>query len=1007
MMAGRNKDQDPVQKGEYGTKGGVNELLEMIFSSIHTCIAYLDRNLNFIWVNRAYAALFEREAGFFAGKPYFDLFPDPVMEAVFRKVVKTGGTYAAFSKPLSPKDLPDREVTFWDWRLQSVTDGGTKVTGALLILENVTQREETERALRESQTMFEHLFESAPDANILVDASGRIAAMNRQTEELFGYTRAELVGKTIEILLPERFQAGHTRHRSVYTRDPHIRPMGFGLELFGMRKDGREFPVDVTLSPLRKETGLLVLAVVRDITLRKTVEEALRASEERFKVALKNSPITVFHQDESLKYTWIHNSSSWLPDGDLLGKTDFDLFKPDLAAYLTEVKTRVVNSGNGERIEFAVPVEGKEQVYDLTIEPLRDLGGKTIGITCAAVHITERKRSEQALRESEAKLQAVMSNLPVILWVVDREWNFTLMQGKGLSTIGMKPGQFVGESIYKILADRRDVQEYIERAMSGEEVLLDVDTNAGQVFETIYSPLTDSNGQVTGVIGLSTNVTERKQAELELKHSEDRFRTSVENMQDGFAILSAVRDETGQIVDFTFEYANQAAVEANQIIPDAVIGKRLLEGQPQLKTGLFEEFCRLVETGTPVVKESFEYESTQDGLPGKRAYDIQATRLGDGFTVSWRDVTEHRQMQLALQQQEALLRTVLDTLPVGVWAANEDGTIVLGNQAGQKIWGDRYSPLTSPYGFSRSWWRKSGRRIAPEEWPMLRAVKWGETILEEELDIEPAGGMRKTILCSAVPLRVGQEKITGAIMVTQEITERKQMEMELAEVQRRLMDGIESERRRLAQELHDGPIQDLYGIEYHLKAMSTDPQADPLKPGLADTDAAVQDVIHVLRDLCGDLRPPALVHFGLRRAILSHIEKFMLEHPEINVDLDLVNDHDRLPEPIRMALFRIYQNTLSNIARHARASQVRIHYGLSEHLAVLEISDNGVGFRLPRKVELAREGHLGLIGSSERAESVGGHLTVETRPGAGTTIRAEVPVLPNRAIPAEQASEAA
>ena len=433
----------------------------------------------------------------------------------------------------------------------------------------------------------------------------------------------------------------------------------------------------------------------------------------------------------------------------------------------------------------------------------------------------------------------------------------------------------------------------------------------------------------------------------------------------------------------------------------------LLDGRSQLQTGMFDEFCKVIETGTPVVKESFEYEDPQGDRKGKRVFDIQATRLGDGFAVSWRDVTEHRRMQVALEKQKALLSTVLDTLPVGVWVADETGEIVLGNQAGQKIWGDRCSPLTSPYGYCRGWWRKSGRRIALEEWPLLQAVKWGETTLEEEIDLEPAGAKGKTILCSAVPLRDQQQKITGAIMVTQEITERKQMEMELAEVQRRLMDGIESERRRLAQELHDGPMQDLYGIEFHLKALATDTQGEPLRPGLADTNAAVQDVIRVLRDICGDLRPPALVHFGLKRAILSHIEKFIMEHPEIKVDLDLASDHNALPEPVRMALFRIYQHTLSNIARHAQATRIGIHFHQSEEVAVLVISDNGIGFRLPRKVELAREGHLGLIGSSERAESVGGHLTIDSRPGAGTTIRAEVPLRPDQAVPAGTASEVA
>ena len=474
-MSERTENQGQVKQGDREGSGGTNELLEMIFSSIHTGIAYLDRDMNYLWVNRAYAALAGQEVDYFTRKYYFELFPDPALEAVFRKVIRTGGTYAAFGRPLGGKMLSGRDDAYWDWRLQPITNGSKKVTGALLILENVTQREEAERALRESRAMFEHLFELAPDANVLMDASGIIAAVNRQAEALFGYQRAEVVGKPVEILLPERYQEGHVNHRAGYSSDPHLRLMGIDLELFGRRKDGSEFPVDVMLSPLQKDSGLLVLAAVRDVTHRKMVEEALRTSEERFKVALKNSPITVFHQDLDLKYTWIHNSSSRLPDGDVIGKTDFDLFQADTAAYLTEVKMRVIRSGAGERVEFSAPMDGKEEVYDLTIEPLRDLGGKVIGITCAAIHITERKQSERALYESEAKLRAVMSNLPVILWAVDRSWNFTLIQGKGLSTTGMKPGQFVGELIYKVLAARRDVQEYIERAMSGEEVVANLE----------------------------------------------------------------------------------------------------------------------------------------------------------------------------------------------------------------------------------------------------------------------------------------------------------------------------------------------------------------------------------------------------------------------------------------------------------------------------------------------------------------------------------------------------
>jgi PAS domain S-box-containing protein len=227
--------------------------------------------------------------------------------------------------------------------------------------------------------------------------------------------------------------------------------------------------------------------------------------------------------------------------------------------------------------------------------------------------------------------------------------------------------------------------------------------------------------------------------------------------------------------------------------------------------------------------------------------------------------------------------------------------------------------------------------------------------------------------------------------IVENVTEQKRIEMEMAELNSRLQNSMELERLRLAQELHDSPMQSLYSAIYRIEELRN--TADPeMKEALKDVKQNIQNVLQDLRATAKELRPPTIFNFGLENAIRSQANDFVEKHPSINMHLSLAHDRQILPEKVRLALFRIFQQSLVNIVRHAEATEVHVRFSFDAEEAALEVSDNGKGFNVPSNwIELVRHGHYGLAGAAERATALGGSLTVKSKPGNTTTVRAVIP----------------
>jgi two-component system sensor histidine kinase UhpB len=536
----------------------------------------------------------------------------------------------------------------------------------------------------------------------------------------------------------------------------------------------------------------------------------------------------------------------------------------------------------------------------------------------------------------------------------------------------------VAHSHERVIAKRKGAWEILEEAGLKEikSELLRSNFELEQKVEVRTREL------ISTIAYLQIEIDQRKRTEEELKKSELRYRTLVEQASD--AIL--ITDQQGNLIEANTSFRKMFGYSETEL--NGINLKRLVDPE-QLRTDPLR--FDLLLAGAALLRD--RRMRKKDGT----IFDIEENvkMLPDGRILAVvRDSTQRKQAEDALRRNEDRIRLIIDTIPIMAWSILPDGTVDFVSQR----WMD-YAGLSleqeskEPMGI-----------IHPEDLPRA-TKKWlanmaaGEPS-EDEMRLRRADGEYRWFLVRTEPLRDEKGNLVKWYGVSADIEDSKRAQDTLNqsyEEIRRLTEHLlkirEEERTRIARELHDELGQQLTVLKMDVswltkRVTSTDDATlDKIKDLYALLDSTMQSV----RRISHELRPVLLDELGLPAAMEWHLKEFE-KRSAIKTYFSQPEEELQLDDTVKTNLFRIFQESLTNVARHSKATEVKVDFAQDVNQIALRIEDNGLGFN---KKVVTDSKTLGILGMRERAASFGWHYEIKTEPGHGTTVLVTIPFSKN------------
>jgi len=356
-------------------------------------------------------------------------------------------------------------------------------------------------------------------------------------------------------------------------------------------------------------------------------------------------------------------------------------------------------------------------------------------------------------------------------------------------------------------------------------------------------------------------------------------------------------------------------------------------------------------------------------------------------------IAERKRAEVALRESEERYRELFENAKDAIYVHDLEGTYLSVNRAAETLSGYPRDEILG-HNFKEF--------VAPEHAKYGRGSFWRKLAQQDEttyeIDVIAKDGRR-------VPIEVSSRAIyeNGTLVAIQgmarDITERKRAQDALQMFSRQLIEAQEEERRRIARELHDQIGQILTVVKMNLHAVQQVCQGSEAGPYVKDNIEAVDEALRLVRDLSVELRPPILDDLGLTTALHWYVDRYTKRTGlTVDVVIDLPDENERFSREFETACFRIAQEALTNVVRHARATHVVVRLTRNRELLLLTVKDNGAGFDVKRLRKRApRVSTLGLISMQERAHAAGGGVEIESSPAGGTEVRFSLPLDANSA----------
>jgi PAS domain S-box-containing protein len=832
------------------------------------------------------------------------------------------------------------------------TDEGAFVLASII---DITERKRAEERFRQ-------VIEGAPNGMVMVGREGKIALVNQQIEKSFGYGRDELLGQPIEMLVPERFRGHHLGYRNGFMAEPSTRSMGSGRDLYGLRKDGSEFPVEIGLNPLETEQGPMVLGTIVDITERKRAEAALRESEDQFRTMANSIPQLAWMAHADGFIFWYNQR--W---HDYTGKTPEQMegwgwqsvHDPEVLPKVLEGWREAIANGQPFEMEFPLlAADGTFRMFLTRVQPMKDARGRVVQWFGTNTDVEELKRMERSLRDTQTRLNSTLSAGSIGTWTWDIV-NDCLAADEftagmfSIETEAAAKGLPADAYLRAIIdEDRPGVASALEQAIKScgnYDIEYRVEQKDGTLRWLQARGRVDCDAAGNGVSfhGAVMDITERKASQEDLRRSQQQLAGVIGSAMD--AIITV--DHQQRIVLF-----NSAAERMFLFPAEDAIGQPLDRFMPErfraAHKGHIQSFGE-----THVTKRSM---GTLGPLYGLRAdgeeFPLEASISqieSDSqklYTVILRDTTERKRADEALKEQAR----ILDLAPVVI--RDLKGRILLWNTGAEQMYGWSSEEAVGRIAHDLKQ-TKFPRPLEEIKARLLAHGHWEGEVIHVRKD-----GQRIVVASQWVLHRDENDNPKAILEVNNDITERKQAEREIHRLNEELEQRVAERTAQLQavnKELeafsysvsHDlrAPLRHIDGFSQALLEDYTDKLDDAGKSYLREVRGASQemaqlidDVLQLARVTRSEMRREVVNLSDLARTITAEFKK---REPERKVILNLGGELTTRGD--KRLLRIVLNNLLGNAWKFtAKRAEPQITFGGEQKNGenTYFIRDNGAGF---------------------------------------------------------------